>query len=145
MILLTFIQKAIVQGIGILFGSIGEILTEKSGNLNLGIPGLMYMGGIAGLIGTFYYEKAAGAAAVPIICILIATICALIASFIMAAVSAFLVFLEKGAMQIASQYQLSDYISNVVKGIILIFMLGSEFFVNFKIRIRGSHKTEVTK
>ena len=66
-------------------------------------------------------------------------------SFIMAAVSAFLVFLEKGAMQIASQYQLSDYISNVVKGIILIFLLGSEFFVNFKIRIRGSHKTEVTK
>lgn len=61
-------------------------------------------------------------------------------SFIMAAVSAFLVFLEKGAMQIASQYQLSDYISNVVKGIILIFLLGSEFFVNFKVRLRGSHK-----
>lgn len=66
-------------------------------------------------------------------------------SFIMAAVSAFLVFLEKGAMQIASQYQLSDYISNVVKGIILIFLLGSEFFVNFKVRLRGSHKKEVTK
>ena len=46
MILITFLQKAIIQGIGILYGSIGEILTEKSGNLNLGIPGLMYMGGI---------------------------------------------------------------------------------------------------
>ena len=52
---------------------------------------------------------------------------------------------QPSSMQIASQYQLSDYISNVVKGIILIFLLGSEFFVNFKIRIRGSHKTEVTK
>ena len=56
MILITFLQKAIIQGIGILYGSIGEILTEKSGNLNLGIPGLMYMGGIAGLMGAFIYE-----------------------------------------------------------------------------------------
>lgn len=54
---LTFIQKAIGQGIGILFGASGEIITEKSGNLNLGIPGIMYMGGIAGLMGAFFYEK----------------------------------------------------------------------------------------
>lgn len=57
--ILIFIQKAIAQGIGILFGASGEILTEKSGNLNLGVPGMMYMGGIAGLIGAFLYEKAA--------------------------------------------------------------------------------------
>lgn len=56
-ILLTFIQRAIRQGITILFGSTGEIVTEKSGNLNLGIPGIMYMGGIAGLMGAFFYEK----------------------------------------------------------------------------------------
>jgi simple sugar transport system permease protein len=56
-IILIFIQKAIPQGISILFGSIGEIITEKSGNLNLGIPGLMYMGGVAGLIGAFMYEN----------------------------------------------------------------------------------------
>ncbi|MCF0134398.1 MAG: ABC transporter permease [Blautia sp.] len=55
--ILIFIQKAIVQGMGILFGAEGEILTEKSGNLNLGIPGIMYMGGIAGLMGAFFYEK----------------------------------------------------------------------------------------
>jgi general nucleoside transport system permease protein len=56
-LLLTFIQKAIAQGISILFGASGEIITEKSGNLNLGIPGIMYMGGIAGLMGAFFYEK----------------------------------------------------------------------------------------
>lgn len=56
-LLLTFIQNAISQGISILFGASGEILTEKSGNLNLGIPGIMYMGGIAGLMGAFFYEK----------------------------------------------------------------------------------------
>ena len=56
-LILTFIQKAIGQGIAILFGATGEILTEKSGNLNLGIPGIMYMGGIAGLMGAFFYEN----------------------------------------------------------------------------------------
>lgn len=56
-LILTFIQKAIAQGISILFGASGEIITEKSGNLNLGIPGIMYMGGIAGLMGAFFYEK----------------------------------------------------------------------------------------
>lgn len=56
-LLLTFIQKAIGQGIAILFGASGEILTEKSGNLNLGIPGIMYMSGIAGLMGAFFYEN----------------------------------------------------------------------------------------
>lgn len=55
--LLTFLQNAIGQGISILFGASGEILTEKSGNLNLGIPGIMYMGGISGLMAAFFYEK----------------------------------------------------------------------------------------
>ena len=58
--LLTFITKAIGQGVSILFGASGEIITEKSGNLNLGIPGIMYMGGISGLMGAFFYEKYAG-------------------------------------------------------------------------------------
>ena len=58
-VLITFIQKAIMQGICMLFGADGEILTEKSGNLNLGVPGMMYMGGIAGLMAAFYYEKLA--------------------------------------------------------------------------------------
>lgn len=58
-VILTFIQQAIRQGIIILFGATGEIITEKSGNLNLGVPGIMYMGGIAGLMGGFFYERSA--------------------------------------------------------------------------------------
>ncbi|MGN1472813.1 MAG: ABC transporter permease [Eubacteriales bacterium] len=58
--ILTFIQRAVVQGIPLLFGSTGEIITEKSGNLNLGIPGVMYVGGISGVIGSFLYENAVG-------------------------------------------------------------------------------------
>ena len=57
MVVSTFIQRAIVQGIPLLYGSTGEIITEKSGNLNLGIPGIMYVGGISGVIGAFLYEQ----------------------------------------------------------------------------------------
>ena len=71
--LLAFIPRAIVQGIPLLYGSTGEIVTEKSGNLNLGIPGVMYVGAISGVIGSFFYERAAGSAAAmnPVLAILI--------------------------------------------------------------------------
>lgn len=54
--IISFIPRAVVQGVPLLYGSTGEILTEKSGNLNLGIPGIMYVGGICGVIGSFFYE-----------------------------------------------------------------------------------------
>ena len=53
----SFIPQAVVQGIPLLYGSTGETLTEKSGNLNLGIPGIMYVGAISGVIGAFFYEN----------------------------------------------------------------------------------------
>ena len=52
----TFVNAAIIQGIPLLYGATGEIITEKSGNLNLGIPGIMYVGGISGIIGAYLYE-----------------------------------------------------------------------------------------
>ena len=58
--IVAFIQRAVMQGIPLLFGSTGEIITEKGGNLNLGIPGIMYVGGISGVIGAFVYEKLGG-------------------------------------------------------------------------------------
>lgn len=78
-ILITFIQKAITQGIPMLFGATGEIITEKSGNLNLGIPGMMYMGGIGGLTGAFLYENST-ANPNGIIGMIIAFICAFLAA-----------------------------------------------------------------
>ena len=58
----AFFHRAVLQDISLLFGCTGEILTEKSGNLNLGIPGIMYVGGIGGVIGAFFYEQAVPAA-----------------------------------------------------------------------------------
>lgn len=89
MIFITFIQKSIIQAIGILFGSIGEIVTEKSGHLNLGIPGLMYMGGIAGLMGAFYYEAAA-ANPVPFVGLLVSLFATLLVSALGALIYSFL-------------------------------------------------------
>lgn len=78
-VILVFLQKAITQGIPLLLGANGEILTEKSGNLNLGIPGLMYMGGVGGLVGAFLYENST-ANPVPFVGMLIALVCCLVIS-----------------------------------------------------------------
>ena len=56
---IALIVAAITYGTPLLFGTLGEILTEKSGNLNLGVEGILFMGGAVGLGGVFYYEKLA--------------------------------------------------------------------------------------
>ena len=73
--IIILIQKAIGQGVCMTFGANGEILTEKSGNLNLGVPGMMYMGGIAGLAGAYLYENAV-AHPIPFVGMLISFLCA---------------------------------------------------------------------
>lgn len=85
----TIINKAIVQGIPLLFGSTGEIITEKSGNLNLGIPGIMYMGGSAGVIGAYLYEQSTATPS-PFWCIVIPLLSAMLGSFIAAFIYSFL-------------------------------------------------------
>ena len=58
--IIQFICRAILLGVPLLYGSTGEIITEKSGHLNLGIPGIMYVGAISGVVGSFLYENACG-------------------------------------------------------------------------------------
>ena len=77
--IITLIAAAVTFGTVLMYGTLGEILTEKSGNLNLGVEGIMYMGGAFGLFGAFYYEKAAGAAASGPLAIIIAILSALMA------------------------------------------------------------------
>ena len=90
--LLAFIPRAIVQGIPLLYGSTGEIITEKSGNLNLGIPGVMYVGGICGVIGSFFYERSAGGAANMngFLAVAIPMLCCLLGSLLMGLLYCFL-------------------------------------------------------
>jgi len=88
--LTAFIPRAIVQGIPLLYGSTGEIVTQKSGNLNLGIPGVMYVGAISGVIGSFCYERATGGNVNGFLAILIPMLCCLIGSFLMGLLFCFL-------------------------------------------------------
>ena len=85
----AFINAAIIQGIPLLFGATGEIITEKSGNLNLGIPGIMYMGGISGIIGGYLYEHSTENPAAWL-CILIPLVSSLVGSSLMALIYSFL-------------------------------------------------------
>ena len=79
--IVSLFQAAVYFGTVILFGAVGEILAEKSGNLNLGVPGIMYMGGIAGLIAAFLYENGT-ANPVPAVAILVTLAAAFVMSMI---------------------------------------------------------------
>ena len=74
--IVQLIQSAIQFGTVILFGAMGEILTEKSGNLNLGVPGIMYLGGFAGFASAYYYEKLSANPSA-FVCVILALLCAL--------------------------------------------------------------------
>ena len=87
--IVSFFPRAVMQGIPLLFGSTGEILTEKSGNLNLGIPGIMYVGGISGVIGAFFYEQNA-AQMNGFLAVLIPLLCSLLGSLLMGLLYCFL-------------------------------------------------------
>ena len=210
-VIITFLQNAIRQGICILFGANGEILTEKSGNLNLGVPGMMYMGGIAGLAAAFMYERSTQTPN-PVVGFLLVLVAALLAGGlggliysvltislranqnvsglalttfgvgvgnffdgslsklaggvgqISTAVTAnafraklpllpkipvvddvlfgygLLTFMAKGAIQIASQFSLNENASEIITGTILFFVLGCEFFINYKVEFRHRHR-----
>ena len=88
--IVLFIQRAILQGTALLFGSTGEILTEKSGNLNLGIPGIMYIGGISGVIGGFLYQSSAGRTVNPVLAIIIPLLSSLLGSLLASLLYCFL-------------------------------------------------------
>ena len=88
----AFFHRAVLQAISLLFGCTGEILTEKSGNLNLGIPGIMYVGGISGVVGGFIYENSLESKddANWFLAIFIPLICCLVGSLIMGLIYCFL-------------------------------------------------------
>ena len=59
---------------------------------------------------------------------------------VMTLTSFLIVFLERGAGEIATAFQLNESVSDIVTGIILFFIIGSEFFVQYKLSFRSKHK-----
>ena len=87
--LILLLVAAIAYGTPLLFGTLGEILTEKSGNLNLGVEGIMFMGGAIGLGGMFYFEKLTGITSYPL-AVLIALLAAFLAGALASLIFSFL-------------------------------------------------------
>ena len=67
----------------LLFGCTGETIYEKAGSLNLGIPGVMYVGGICGVIGSFLYEQNCPGALNPFLAIFIPMMACILGSLLM--------------------------------------------------------------
>ena len=53
--MVSFLVSAIALGVVFLYGCVGEIITEKAGHLNLGIPGIMCLGTAGGSVGVALY------------------------------------------------------------------------------------------
>lgn len=87
--ILAWIARAIQFGTIIMYGSMGEILTEKSGNLNLGVPGIMYLGAFAGFASSYTYENSTANPS-KLLCILIAVVAAFLASAVGGLIYSFL-------------------------------------------------------
>ena len=87
--LVTFLPRAIVQSIPLLLGCVGETLNEKSGSLNLGIPGVMYVGAICGVIGSFMYENSGGTFN-PVIGVIVPIITCMLGALMMGLIFCFL-------------------------------------------------------
>ena len=77
--IIAWLLRSIQFGTIIMYGSMGEIMTEKSGNLNLGVPGIMYLGSFAGFASAYTYENAVENPSA-IVCILLAMISAFLAA-----------------------------------------------------------------
>lgn len=60
---------------------------------------------------------------------------------VMILTSFIIVFLERGAEQVSSQFRISSSISDIVTGIILFFIIGCEFFLQYKI-VFSKHRKE---
>ncbi len=54
-----------------------------------------------------------------------------------------IIFLQKGAGEIATTFRLNESVSDILTGIILFFIIGCEFFINYKVNFRKKASKEV--
>ncbi len=88
--MLAFLVSAIRLGMVFLFGSTGEIITEKSGHLNLGIPGVMCVGASCGCFAEYLYLNYAKLHAIPILAVIIPIVATVVGSALMGIIYSFL-------------------------------------------------------
>lgn len=126
----AWISRAIIFGSVIMYGSIGETITEKSGNLNLGTPGIMCIGGSLGFAAAYKYEISSSNPNM-IICILVSFIAGFMASALVGLLYSFLT-----TSLLANQ--------NVTGLTITIFGVGLAKFVGLYVIPEGAVSTKAT-
>lgn len=147
MVLMFIYMKYTKQGYEI--AVIGESEnTARYAGMNVGriIMRTMFLSGaMAGLVGFIVSSGAdntlhAGVAAgVGFTAITVAWL-AQLNPFAMVAISMLLAVLEKGASTLETQMAVPASISDIITGIFLFCMLGCEFFINYRLIVRGGHK-----
>ena len=186
---LNFLVDSLAFGATFMYGSTGEILTEKAGHLNLGIPGIMCMGGAGGCLVLNLIGKSGLPAPIIVILGILGSLAAamrmgLIYSFltvtlranqnvtglalttfgagldqsittesvggqgftaimvswlakfdplVMLLTAGLISLLNQGAAQISQDFNVSGAFPDVIVGIILFFIIGSEFFITYQI------------
>lgn len=88
--MIAFLVSAIRLGMTFLFGSTGETITEKSGHLNLGIPGVMCVGASCGCFAEYLYFTAAGRGVQPFLAVLIPIVATMVGGALMGVIYSFL-------------------------------------------------------
>ena len=63
-------------------------------------------------------------------------------TFVMLLIAFLLAFLDRGAAEIASTFNLNDFASDVITGIILFCIIASEFFINYRVILRKRKEAE---
>jgi simple sugar transport system permease protein len=109
---------------------------------------MIISGAIAGLVGAFiggaldHTVSTASASNRGFTAIMTAWL-AMFNPLVMIGSAAFITFLDQGAQQISTSYNIDSSFPDMVVGIVLFFIIGCEFFINYKLKFRSSGKKEV--
>ena len=129
--MLAFLVSAIRLGMTFLLGSTGETITEKSGHLNLGIPGVMCVGAACGCYAEYMYFTAVGSNIIPLLAVVIPLLAALLGGALMGLLFSFLTVTLRANQNVTGLaittlgVGMSEYIIDEAS---TIFTKGSKYF-----------------
>lgn len=129
--MLAFLVSAIRLGMTFLFGSTGETIVEKSGHLNLGIPGVMCVGASCGCYVEYLYLSEVGRRVNPLLAVLLPIIATFIGAAFMGLIYSFLTVTLRANQNVTglALTTLGVGISNfMISKAGLIFSKGSKYF-----------------
>jgi len=92
--LVSWCVAAITFGTVIMYGCLGETINQKAGGLNLGVPGVMQIGGISSLAAAFFYERSIPSPD-PFVSMLLSLLACILASALAGLLYAFLTVTQK--------------------------------------------------